>query len=163
MRAISFLIFLSLASWSSLLVQQSLTPRFESFSGRIVVFFYPSQAEYDSLARDENSGIDEVLGDFQFYAGQVQSFLKDHQIASTMTEADVIEIEWSKKTFRFERCIGEHIVGMILSDGVHLPKVVFGVDTDDGLQQVFAEYFKTKEKDKLAWCCLLAESGTDSV
>jgi hypothetical protein len=105
------------------------------------VFFGPTQTEYDSLAKVENSGIDEVLSDFEFYARKVAPFLKMHGIKSASTSVDTIMIVWSKRTFTFERHGGAHIVGMILSDGIHPPRVKFGVDTDDGLKLVFVEYF----------------------
>jgi hypothetical protein len=62
----------------------------------------PVKTEYDELAKDENSRIDEVLSDFQFYASKVKPFLGRQKIRSAITSANIIEIVWSKKNFRFD-------------------------------------------------------------
>jgi len=144
MRPTILTLFLSVVICCNSIGQQSVHVRTSKFSGRIVVFFGPNQTEYDSLAKEENSGIDEILNDFRFYAHKVQPFLKAHSIKSTLTNADIIKIVWLKKTITFERHKGAHIVGIVLSDSIHSPRVIFGVDTDAGLRQTFSEYFKIR-------------------
>ena len=139
--ALAFFLFLiSFASFA----QESAQSGTAKYSGRIVVFFEPSQADFDSLAKDDGAWIDEVLSDFQYSAEKVLPFLKERGIRSDVTSADFIEIAWSNQTFRFDRHKGDQGVGMIMSDGIHMPLFLYGVHTDDGLKEEFVKYFRIK-------------------
>ena len=116
----------------------------EKYTGKTVVFFGPSQAEYDKLKRDDSSGIDEVLSDFQFYAGKIQPYLKTLKIQFVMTSAETIELKYSGQLLEFVRLKSGYDVGVILSDGVQKPKISFGVKTDDDLKADISGYFHRK-------------------
>jgi hypothetical protein len=144
MRTTIIILILLAISFFNLLAQQPVKPIITKYSGRVVVFFQVNQVEYDSLARDTASGIDDLVDDFQYYANKVQSFLKGHDIKSQLTSADIVEINWLKNNFIFDRHKGEQVVGMILSDSLQEPKIFYGVSTDDGLINKFVKYFKIK-------------------
>ena len=141
--ALALAFFISLVSFTSY-AQESAQPGVAKYAGRVVGFFEPSQADYDSLAKDDGAWIDEVLSDFQFNAEKILPFLKEHGISSDITSANFVEIAWSNQMFRFDRHKGDQGVGMIMSDGIHLPLFLYGVHTDDGLKEEFVKYFRIK-------------------
>jgi hypothetical protein len=114
-------------------------------SGKTVVFFAPSQKEYNSLAKDTNSGVDEILSDFYYYKKSLNVFLKENNVNTELTSALSIVVKLSNgKTNKYRRKDFDHIVGMILTDGMHKPKVILGVYTDVDLIPDLKKFFKLK-------------------
>jgi hypothetical protein len=114
-------------------------------SGKTVVFFGPTQAEYDSLSEEEKGDMDEVLSDFYYYRQQVISFLKSNQIQEFLTASPRIQFQLSGRERRtFLRRNFNPNVGLIMADGNQEPKVFLGVATDVDLIPMFEEYFGLK-------------------
>jgi len=113
--------------------------------GQSAVFFGPSQQEYDSLAKDENSGIDEILSDFYYYQAPIAKFLKEHKIGVELTSAPLIVAQLSDgKTQTYHRRDFGQVVGVLLIDGTQEPKVMLGVETDVDLIPELEKFFKLK-------------------
>ncbi len=113
-----------------------------SVSGVHVVFFGPSRAERDSAAAAEGLEIDDVLDDFNLYAGKAAVFLRRTGIPSESTESRLIIVKIGASTYRtIDRRSLEDPVGMILTDGVHEPRVVPGRGTERDLILQIREYF----------------------
>ena len=111
-------------------------------SGLRVLFFGPSRAERDSLARGEGLEIDDVMDDFNYYAGKAAVFLSRAGIPAEFTESRVVIVKTGTAKFRtFDRRSIQEPVGMILTDGVHEPRLVPGRGTDRDLILEISEYF----------------------
>ena len=110
--------------------------------GPRVVFFGPSRAERDSIASSEGLEIDDVMDDFNLYAGKVAVFLSRAAIPAEFTESRIVIVMTGAATSRtFDRRSIEDPVGMILTDGLHEPRVVPGRGTDRDLVLQISEYF----------------------
>ena len=111
-------------------------------SGPRVVFFGPSHAERDSVARDEGLEIDDLLDDFNYYAGKAVVFLNRAGIPSEFTDCRTVVVKAGTSAPRtFDRKSIQDPVGMILTDGVHEPRIVPGAGTDRDLILQIKEYF----------------------
>jgi hypothetical protein len=110
--------------------------------GPCVVFFGPSRAERDSIARSEGLEIDDVVDDFNYYAGKTAVFLSRAAIPAEFTESRTVVVMTGAATSRtIDRRTIEDPVGMILTDGVHEPRIVPGGGTDRDLMVQISEYF----------------------
>jgi hypothetical protein len=115
-------------------------------NGPRVVFFTPSRAERDSIARSEGLEIDDVMDDFNYYAGKTAVFLNRARIPAEFTESRTVIVKIGAATFRtFDRKSIQDPVGMILTDGFHEPRVVPGRGTDRDLILQISEYFHLNE------------------
>ncbi len=115
-------------------------------SGVRVVFFGPSRAERDSIARDEGLEIDDLLDDFNYNAGKAAVFLNRAGIPSEFTESRLVIVNKGGGQFRtFDRKSIPDPVGMILTDGFHEPRVVPGRGTDRDLLIEIRDYFHLSE------------------
>jgi hypothetical protein len=111
-------------------------------NGPRVLFFTPSRAERDSIAGGEGLEIDDIMDDFNLYAGKTAVFLSRAGIPSEFTESRVVIMKTGPVTTRtFDRRSIEDPVGMILTDGLHEPRVVPGRGTDRDLILQISEYF----------------------
>ena len=115
-------------------------------SGVHVVFFGPSRAERDSIARDEGLEIDDLLDDFNLNAGKAAVFLSRAGIPWEFTESRFVVVKTGTGQFRtFDRKSIPDPVGMILTDGFHEPRVVPGRGTDRDLLIEIRDYFHLNE------------------
>lgn len=111
-------------------------------SGKAVVFFGPSQAEYMSMSDQEKNEINQLLYDFYHHRGNVLSFLESYEINEINTARSKILIELDgKKTIIYDRKDFGQVVGLIMTDGYHNPKIVLGVATDSQIIDMCYEYF----------------------
>ena len=111
-------------------------------SGVRVVFFGPAREERDSIAQNEGLEIDDIIDDFNLSAGKTAVFLSRTGIPSEFTESRFIVVKVGQATFRtFDRRSIPDPVGMILTDGVHEPRVVPGRGTDRDLLIEIREYY----------------------
>jgi len=114
-------------------------------SGKSIVFFTISQPEYDSYSLDVNSGVDEVLSDFNYHSNQVADTLKKSGYELTMTASRFIRFKMDNGTEKlFDRLASdEHIVGRVYSDGI---KTItsYGVGTDIDIITEFTEFRNIK-------------------
>ena len=111
-------------------------------SGRAVVFFGPTQDEYDALSEREQEDMNEILSDFYFYQNNVVPFLEANGIEDFHTANPVIRVVLSEEESRtFQRRQFEHDVGLIMIDGAREPVVSFGVSTDVDWIPMFKAYF----------------------
>ena len=116
-------------------------------SGVHVVFFTPSRAERDSIAQGEGLEIDDVIDDFNLSAGIAAVFLSRRGIPSEFTENRFVIVKVGATLFRtIDRKSIEDPTGMILTDGLHEPKIVPGRGTDRDLILQIREYFHLKEE-----------------
>lgn len=112
--------------------------------GKAVVFFGPTEKEYQSISENEQNEWNEVLSDFYYYRDKTIPYLESHQIKPLITANSEIIIHTDAKTRAYARKKFKHIVGYILTDGKNEPKVVESVGTDIDLINDFREYFKIK-------------------
>ncbi len=102
-------------------------------SGKRVVFYSVSQAEYDRLSSSEAEEMDEVLSDYQFYVDGVAKWLRTVSIPIDVTAAPILRFEYGPNlTWYFDRSKDTTKVGMILADGISPPLLFPAVDTDSG-------------------------------
>jgi hypothetical protein len=112
-------------------------------SGKAVVFFGPSQAEYLSMSDQEKNKVKQLLYDFYHYRGKVLSFLELYGINEINTARSKILVEFDgKKTIIYDRKDFGQIVGLIMTDGYHEPKIFLGAATDSQIIDMCYEYFK---------------------
>jgi hypothetical protein len=110
--------------------------------GPCVVFFGPSRAERDSIARSEGLEIDDVMDDFNYYAGKAAVFLSRAAIPAEFTESRIVIVMTGPATSRtIDLKTIPDPLGMILTDGFHEPRVVPGRGTDRDLILQINEYF----------------------
>ncbi len=114
-------------------------------SGKVVVFFSISQPEYNLLSKDTNSGIDEVLSDFNYYSGIVADSIKTIGFKSIMTASRFIKIILNDNaTKTFDRLADkENVTGYILSNGKNEPIIEYGISTDQDFLSTF-NHFRQK-------------------
>lgn len=111
-------------------------------SSPALVVFTCSQTERDSLARDPNSGVDEVLDDFLFYLQKVRPWLDSNRVAVLETTAERFVITRQGKTvYTYDRKADNHIVGCVLIAQGKSPRLISGVSTDYEYRQVFPKYY----------------------
>jgi hypothetical protein len=111
-------------------------------SGRAVVFFGPTQEEYDALSEREQEDMNEILSDFYFYQNNVVPFLEANGIEDFHTANPVIHVVVSEDESRiFRRGKFEHDVGLVMIDGSREPIVSLGVSTDVDWMPMFKAYF----------------------
>ena len=114
-------------------------------SGRAVVFFGPTQEEYDAWGGQDQEEMNEVLSDFDFYQSKVVPFLEANDIEDFHTTNRVIRVVLSEEESRiYRRRQFEHEVGFIMIDGAREPVVSLGVDTEVTWIPIFKVYFNIK-------------------
>lgn len=112
-------------------------------SGKAVVFFGPSQNEYELAPPDEKHVLDELLSDFFIYSNKLRAYLKEHEIDSGMTSSRTIEIKLNNgRKVLFKRKKLDSEVGYIMTDGIQKPKVIPAPGTDDDELPAIKEFFK---------------------
>jgi len=112
--------------------------------GKAVVFFGPTEREYNSLTENYKNEWSEVLSDFYHYRDKTIPYLESNKIKPIVTANTKIIIHTGTNARTFVRKNFKHIVGYILTDGNKKPKVVEGVGTDMDLINDFKEYFGLK-------------------
>ena len=114
-------------------------------AGKAVVFFGPTQAEYDVLSEDTDSEIYEILFDFYYFVENLipsleeaglQYFVIDHaEIQIELRDGSRVNLDKSE--------LGSE-VGMILTDGERDPEVVIRLGTDIDMWFTIEEFFVHK-------------------
>ncbi len=112
--------------------------------GKAVVFFGPTEQEYNALSENDKNEWSEVLSDFYHYRDKAIPYLESHKIKPIITAVSKITIQVGSNRRTYARKQFKHIVGYILTDGTNEPKVVEGVGTDIDLINDFNQYFKIK-------------------
>ncbi len=112
-------------------------------SNKMILFFSLSQKEYDKLSLDEDSGIDEVISDFNYYSTKIIEVLSSQNIESKYISKKKFVLKYDNDDlFVFDRDKTDHIVGAILIDGKTKPKILTGVYTDIDYQVEINDYYK---------------------
>jgi hypothetical protein len=110
-----------------------------------LVVFGCSQAERDSLARDENSGIDEILGDFFFYLQRVRPWLDSNSVTVSETSAEEFVVTANgKAVLSYNRKARGEFAGCVLLREGEKPRILSGVYTDSDYREEFERFYKTK-------------------
>lgn len=126
----------------SVRVQAQESPDTIRVSSQAIIFFGPSQAERDSMSLQENSGIDEVLSDFLFYAGRIRPFLDSNSISVHETNSRrFVVIRQKGMPLNFDRESMDAVVGCILLQDGKEPRILTGVNTDIDLRETATEYY----------------------
>ena len=112
--------------------------------GKAFVFFTISQMEYKRFVKDGNSGIDEVLSDFNYYAEAVADTIKKQGYKPINTTNRYIQIIFDNNTTKtFDRLLDKrNISGYILTNGEKEPQIDFGVFTDMDFLIIFKKYLE---------------------
>ena len=114
-------------------------------SGPCVVFFSPSRAERDSIAAGEGLEIDDLLDDFNLAAGKTAVFLSRYRIRTEFTEARTIIFTAPGGAARtFDRRSVPDPVGLVMSDGVNMPRFIPGRGTERDFIIAATEYFRIR-------------------
>ena len=90
-----------------------------------IVFFSISKAEYDSLSSLEDSedsedseGLEEVIGDFNYYSRKVITTYKDSlHIETKFTVANYFKIQTESKDTLIRKTDLSHLVGFLANNG----------------------------------------------
>ena len=115
-------------------------------SGKAVVFFGPAWAEYVSMSDKEKDKIDQMLYDFYHYRGKVLPFLELHNIQEFSTAHPKIQIQFDdNRRIIYFRSGFDKIVGLMMTDGHHEPKIFLGAATDSNIIDMCYEYFDLKQ------------------
>jgi hypothetical protein len=114
--------------------------------GKAVVFFGPTEKEYNSLTEKERNELSEVLSDFYHYRDSLIPYLESNNIKPIITSGKKITVHLAgDKSRTYVRKKIKYVVGQIITDGKREPKVVLGVaGTDVDLINDYKQYFKLK-------------------
>ncbi|AMM52610.1 hypothetical protein TH61_17445 [Rufibacter sp. DG15C] len=115
--------------------------------GKSVVFFTLSQTEYDKIVKEkgEDSGINEVISDFEYYAYEIKDTLEKAGFNTVITTSQTFAVINSNGEKKFiNRDLKEGKVGILLFDGIKEPTLDYGLRTDIDYLSVVREYFKKK-------------------
>ncbi|QHL87772.1 hypothetical protein GU926_10165 [Nibribacter ruber] len=118
-----------------------------TIDGKSVVFFSISQTEYDKIIQEEgeDSGINEIISDFEYYSSEVTDTLNKAGFKTILTTSKTFAIVNKQGDKRFiNRDIKEGKVGILLFDGTKEPLLDYGVGTDIDYLSIVDEYFKKK-------------------
>ena len=111
-------------------------------SGKAVVFFGPSQAEYLAMTHEQKDAIDEELYDFYHNRGKVGQFLEANAIQEFSTARSKIQIQLDdNQSITYVRKDFDHVVGLILTDGRQVPRILLGAAAVTDLTAEIEEYF----------------------
>jgi len=111
-------------------------------SGRAVVFFGPSQAEYLAMTHGDKDAIDHDLYYFYHFRNKVLPFLKSNKIEEFSTVRPDIQVQFAgNERIHYVRSDFERAVGLIMTDGLHEPTVFLGFATESELISMFEAYF----------------------
>lgn len=116
----------------------------ERVSGRVAVFYAPSQAQFSSLSQDDQEAYTELLSDFYEYVGLLGRFLGKHGIKHILTGSRYIEVKAGGKAYCYDKKKLEDELGVILSDGKKQPKLIQGIFTDTEMVPTVVEYYSLK-------------------
>ena len=113
--------------------------------GKAVIFFGPSQSEYLTMTDQEKDAIDKQLYDFYYYREKVLPFLASKGIQEFSTARRQIEIQLdNRQRIRYFRKDFGRLMGVILTDGRQMPKILPGAVSKTELIFVFEKYFDLK-------------------
>jgi hypothetical protein len=114
-------------------------------SCRQIVFFMPTQKEFDAMVakEGEDSGTNSIVEDFSDYMGRVVDSLKRSPwLKTTITNKHIIAVILAngQKTI-VNRTKGDTLVGSILCDEVKKPQIDYGVATDTDYWAMIDNYY----------------------
>jgi hypothetical protein len=113
-------------------------------SGCSVYFFVPTQTEYDSLLSSDPN-IEEAYSDFFYYAGEVCGSVKKMGLKPYISASPLIAVKENGETkYLYKRRQFKEIFGLILINASKKPKIILGVDTDQGWLQEIKKYYYLK-------------------
>jgi hypothetical protein len=111
-------------------------------TGKAVIFFGPSQAEYDLLSEESEFEINEILFDFYYYVENLVSSLEGAGLEYFIIDHAEIQIELTDGSrVSLDRSELGSEVGMILTDGERDPEVVIRLGTDIDMWLEIKEFF----------------------
>ncbi|QKJ30986.1 hypothetical protein HQ865_14905 [Mucilaginibacter mali] len=118
--------------------------------GEQMVFFMPTQKEFDAMVEKEgeDSGANEMMGDFDEYMSQViDSLKKNPWLKTTITHKQVVTVVLANgRKVNIDCTKDDNIVGSILCDGNKEPQVDYGVSTSDDYWAMIDNYYGQKQK-----------------
>lgn len=135
-RVNRFVIALSLlvsCGWCASQTPREPLPVYVIHRPTIIAFFVSTQN-----ASDDPEG--EAASDFSFYASRVQNRLRTAGIDFELSEARTFQVRAGAKVRTFH--VGKIGVGYYLIAPGRQPKVLWGVDTDEGLVEQARAYFR---------------------
>lgn len=108
-----------------------------------VIFFHPSDEEIADKNMTDDSGLTEVISDFNYYSKQIEPYINQRRIKSVFSSATIIAI-WQKgnEPRTYFRKDFNHSFGYILTTHKSKPHILKGVFTDIELKQEIDKYFK---------------------
>lgn len=132
-RAIFILVLLLVPSFC-LSQTASKSPLFQVHRPTVIAFFEPvTEAELD-----KDADLNEVLSDFQWYAGEVRKPLQKSGVDFHVVYARSFRIQIKQKTSAFR--VGKNVGYYFVMPGKK-PLIQYGVDTDDDIVSTARKYF----------------------
>lgn len=142
----SFLVTLFLSLPFTMGVRQQTDQSPLVITGAKVVFFTPTQAERDSIVQQEGLEIDDIIDDYNLSSGKAAVYLGTLKVPVEYSSSRWIIFRLGKKSVRqFDRKVVPDVVGMILSDGVQVPRLIGGPREPQQLISEINEFFHIKE------------------
>ena len=142
MRSVHAVVIFLLMTVPALAGQNEVPEDVLKVGGKAIVFFAPAWAEYVAMPDSEKDKIDEMLYDFYHYKLNVLPFLELHNIQAYSTARPKIQIQLAdNKTIVYFRSGFQQVVGMIMTDGQHEPKIFLGAATDSDIIDRCYEFF----------------------
>jgi len=111
-------------------------------SGKAVVFFGLSQAEYLAMDDEQKHAIDAELYDFYHNRGEVSPFLASNDIQEISTDRPEIQVQLEgSQSITYYRNDFDRVVGLILTDGRQEPLILLGATAVSELIAQFEDFF----------------------
>jgi len=111
-------------------------------SGKAVVFFGPSQAEYLAMTDEQKDAIDEELYEFYHNRGEVSSFLAANGIQEISTGRIKIQVRLEgNQDITYLRRGFDRPVGLIMTDGRQEPIILPGAIAVSDMIAEFEDFF----------------------
>jgi hypothetical protein len=111
-----------------------------------LLFFHPNETEFEELIKEygeESDGLYEVDSDFGFYANKVYDSISKTDLKVKIVSERIIKYSTKSGIKYLDRLKNkEHPYGIIFNNLNCEPRIEFGIMTDIGIFQEFAEYNK---------------------
>ena len=116
-----------------------------AITGKCIVFFFPTPAEFDSLCKDKDSGFENLLKDQYFAQRDIAELLKSNDISVTVSYDSLIRIAMLRGPYLlYNQQKFKHPTGFILTDGVRSPLVISGAANAEDIVASLKEFFRLK-------------------
>lgn len=109
--------------------------------GKCVIFWEPDPVRFDSVSNGRKTNL-EKLSDFRRYTELIKPFLKKKSMSYILTAQNVLKLRMNNGdcTFFRKEDMGD-ILGIVLTNGIHPPKLLPGVTPDSDFFLKYRNFF----------------------